>query len=216
MSEQEQTGSPSKEVNSQLPSRDALIRLRFPKNKVTLENAFKILDREGKFVLQLTLIFVFSMQVGDFVKQSLNQHTNSVKVSISDTKHLVPVKSALNPPVNKVKTITTALIPAKPLPHIQKRTQMAQAPVQSQTLSSSYAALKKSQAITRPTFWFKSQNKSIKPTIPSRRMAAKKADPIQAIRQVLKRDYQISKVSGSYEQHMKWVRKTLADYQKAS
>ena len=134
MSQKQQAGDHSKEMlpDSSSNQDDSIDFVPQPKNLASyLQRGLQVFDRESKFALQVALIFVFSMQVGDFINQSLNQSsTQAVKMSVSDPVQIAPAKTANvapAPKAAKTATVKTQSVPATQSPH-----QVAKEPVRVQ------------------------------------------------------------------------------------
>ncbi|PIQ26681.1 hypothetical protein COW36_01025 [bacterium (Candidatus Blackallbacteria) CG17_big_fil_post_rev_8_21_14_2_50_48_46] len=173
------------------------------------------LDQESGFILQLLVIFMCSASLAPSLRQVMG--LSSIRIS-QQTVQRKPVARALSEqtvprPSAKNGVPGTVKPPAKPARSLltQALKPKVQAPVRVANLRGSFSGAGIQQAV----------RVSVRQTRPVRTQrvlssAPKSPSPVAGIRRILREDYQISRVSGSYESYMRWVRQTLKTYQKAS
>ena len=173
------------------------------------------LDQESGFILQLLVIFMCSASLAPSLRQVMGLSSIRVSQQTVQRKLVARALSEQAVPWSSAKNGASGAVQPTPKPvralRNQAREPKVQAPVRVANFRGSFSGVRIQQPVQ-----VSAGRKRPARTLRVVRHVPKSPSPVAGIRQILREDYQISRVSGSYESYMRWVRQTLKTYQKAS
>lgn len=188
--------SQSKSESDLLPADVQMPSGEYPhsiKTPTFLSQGLWLLKRESIFIFHLLLIFTCSAAAVSVARQILPP----LPVEVTRDVRIVTTR----PVVTKAAPVV-AHVPSKvPVRLALRQTVPVIVPVAKPIFNGYYRARGAASVTVRS------------PRKAWRSHPPRSPDPMVAVRTILKRDYKISKVTGSYDSYMSWARKTLKAYQ---